>query len=60
LTIARHCLGKDRAEVLLVGGDESSSLGVAIRFSCGFDQSLIGDRARCGELAALDFPQSHC
>ena len=41
-----HGLGEDRAEALLVGGDEGGSLGIAIRVGRSFDQSLVGDLAR--------------
>ena len=51
--VLRHGLGKNRAETLLIGGDEGGALGVAIRVGCSFDQSLVGDLACCGELASL-------
>ena len=53
-----HRLGQDRAKALLIDRDESGSLRVAIRFGRSFDQSLVGDLARYGELAALLAPHA--
>jgi hypothetical protein len=49
----RHCFGEDRAEALLVGGDEGGSFGIAIRIEHGFDQSLVCDFSGLGEFARL-------
>ena len=44
---------EDRVETLLIGGNEGSSLGIAIRIEYSFNQPLVGDFACSGELAAL-------
>jgi hypothetical protein len=46
-------LGEDRAESLLVSGDEGGALRITVRVGGRFDQTLVGDFSRAGEFAAL-------